>query len=52
MKETETGFAPNENEIFSHDVPDEALEAAACSGSGAVLAFTVAMCTGNLECPF
>jgi hypothetical protein len=44
--------ALNESEIFSNDVPDEVLEAAACSGSAGVLALTIAMCTGNAECPF
>jgi hypothetical protein len=52
VKEAQIDLALNESDIFSHDVPDEVLEASACSGSEGVLALTIAMCTGNTECPF
>jgi hypothetical protein len=52
VNEAQTDLPLNESEIFSYDVPDEVLEAAACSGSAGVLALTIAMCTGNAECPF
>lgn len=42
----------DEKDLFIHDVPDEALEAAAFCGPHCGRAFTVAFCTGNLECPF
>jgi hypothetical protein len=42
----------DEDEILMRDVPDEALEAAACPGQGNGGAYTVAFCTGQLECPF
>lgn len=48
---TETELDLSEADILDYEVADEALEAAAASGPlGA--AFTVAMCTGNMECPF
>jgi hypothetical protein len=37
------------DEPLQHEVSDQALEAAAAQSARA---FTVAMCTGNLECPF
>jgi hypothetical protein len=40
------------SEILIKDTPDEALEAAACSGSLSGRSFTLAMCTGQTECPF
>jgi hypothetical protein len=42
----------NETDILVHEVSDEALEAAACAGAGGVGAFTIAMCTGQSECPY
>ncbi len=41
---------PTETDILVADVSDEALEAAA--GMGPADAFTIAMCTGQSECPF
>ena len=42
----------NEVDILDYEVSDEALEAAATAGPLGVQAFTIAMCTGNMECPF
>jgi hypothetical protein len=39
-------------EILIAEALDEALEAAACSGPLAAGSFTIAMCTGQAECPF
>jgi hypothetical protein len=39
-------------EILITEVLDEALEAAACWGPLAARSFTIAMCTGQAECPF
>jgi hypothetical protein len=39
-------------EILITELLDEALEAAACSGPLAARSFTIAMCTGQAECPF
>jgi hypothetical protein len=39
-------------EILITELLDEALEAAACSGPLAARYFTIAMCTGQAECPF
>ena len=41
----------NEQEIFG-EVTDEALESAACAGPQNAAVFTIAMCTGQAECPF
>jgi hypothetical protein len=38
--------------ILITEVLDEALEAAACWGPLAARSFTIAMCTGQAECPF
>lgn len=45
-------FDLSEQDIYIGEVTDEALEAAACAGPQSVVAFTVAMCTGQAECPF
>lgn len=42
----------NEQEIFIGEVTDEALETAAYAGPQSIAAFTIAMCTGQAECPF
>jgi hypothetical protein len=42
----------NEQDILAIEVTDQALEAAAFAGSDNLKSFTVAMCTGGLECPF
>jgi hypothetical protein len=42
----------NETELLIVELPDEVLEAAACSGPQSGRAFTIAMCTGQQECPF
>jgi hypothetical protein len=49
---TETKLDLNEADILDYEVSDEALEAAASAGPFVAQAFTVAMCTGNMECPF
>jgi hypothetical protein len=54
MNEPSVEFDRSEEEILTYNIniPDEAVEAAACAGSGNATAFTVAMCTGGIECPF
>jgi hypothetical protein len=53
MTNQEAQFDLNdESETLIKDMSDEALEAAACSGSLSGRSFTVAMCTGQAECPF
>jgi hypothetical protein len=52
MNEASIGFDLNEEAILAYEVSDEELEAAACAGPENVKAFTVAMCTGQVECPF
>jgi hypothetical protein len=42
----------DESETIIKQTSDEALEAAACSGPLVGRSFTVAMCTGQIECPF
>jgi hypothetical protein len=47
----------NEVDVLAYEIADAALEAAACAGpmgAGAMgaTAFTIAMCTGQVECPF
>jgi hypothetical protein len=42
----------NEIDVLVYEVSDEALEAAACTGPMGAMAFTIAMCTGQVECPF
>jgi hypothetical protein len=39
-------------EILIGETSDEALEAASYLGSVAARSFTIAMCTGQAECPF
>jgi hypothetical protein len=41
-----------EEDILTIEAPDEAIEAAACTSADNVKSFTVAMCTGQGECPF
>jgi len=41
----------NESELLI-EVSDEALETAACLGPQNGGSFTIAMCTGQAECPF
>jgi hypothetical protein len=43
---------PKDESIFITEVSDETLEAAACSGPQNGNYFTIAMCTGQAECPF
>jgi len=52
MNEVKSELDLNEEKIFSNEVRDEALEAAACSTADNRRAFTLSMCTGNTECPF
>jgi hypothetical protein len=52
MNNANSEFDLQESDILTVEITDEALEIAACPTSGMVAAFTVAMCTGNLECPF
>jgi hypothetical protein len=49
---TETKLDLNEADILDYEVSDEVIEAAASAGPFGLQAFTVAMCTGNMECPF
>jgi len=52
MNDVKLGFDLNELEIFVNEVPDEVLEAAAGSGPEHARAMTIAMCTGQAECPY
>ena len=52
MTDESTGFDRNEPEILIGETSDEALEAAGCSGPLGGRSFTIAMCTGQAECPF
>jgi hypothetical protein len=52
MTDTNTKLDLNEVDILVHEVTDEALEAAACAGPAGLMAFTIAMCTGQAECPY
>jgi hypothetical protein len=49
---TETKRDLNEADILGYEIADEALEAAACAGPMGRGALTIAMCTGQAECPF
>jgi hypothetical protein len=51
MDEVKAGFGLNEEKIFFKEVQDEVLEAVGGSASSAMV-YTLAMCTGNAECPF
>ena len=42
----------NESDNFVDGITDEALERAACADPANARAFTVAYCTGQMECPF
>lgn len=42
----------DESEPLINEISDEMLEAAACLGSENGRSFTIAMCTGQAECPF
>jgi len=42
----------NDKDIFIDEIPDEALELAACAGPENGGAYTIAFCTGQAECPF
>jgi hypothetical protein len=52
MNEANVEFDLNEEEMLTHEISDEAVEAAACAGSENARAFTIAMCTGQADCPF
>lgn len=52
MNEVKPELELNEEKMFFNEVQDEVLEAAACSKADSTRAFTLAMCTGNSECPF
>jgi hypothetical protein len=53
MNEAKTASERIEDEILTAEVSDEALEASACAGpENANKAYTIAMCTGQLDCPF
>jgi hypothetical protein len=52
MDQVKSEFDLNEEKMLFIEVQDEALEAAACSTAGHARAFTLSMCTANLECPF
>jgi hypothetical protein len=51
MNEVEHEFELNGEKLFFNDVQDEALEAVG-SFAGNAMVYTLAMCTGNTECPF
>jgi hypothetical protein len=53
MNEANAALDLNEEKpfIFTAEVPDETLERAAYSGANAG-ALTIAMCTGQSECPY
>lgn len=51
MKEVNPEFDLNEEKMFFNEVQDDALEAVGCSTDNR-MAYTLAMCTGNAECPF
>jgi hypothetical protein len=48
----ESAVLDQSEEILISETSDEALEAASWSGSLAARSFTIAMCTGQAECPF
>ena len=50
MIEGNIGVDLNEEEILTHEISDEVLEAVAAPESARVL--TVQFCTGNIDCPF
>jgi hypothetical protein len=52
MNEAIIGIDLNEEEILTYEITDEALEVAACAGPENARVYTVAMCTGGVECPF
>jgi len=52
MNEANVGFDVNDEQLPTFEISDEALEAAACAGAENARAFTIAMCTGQAECPF
>jgi hypothetical protein len=51
MKDEKTQGDLNKSEL-SVEMPDEALEAAACLGPRNGGYFSIAMCAGQAECPF
>jgi hypothetical protein len=51
MNEFNHEFELNGEKPFSNDVQDEVLEAVG-SSAGNAMVYTLAMCTGNAECPF
>ena len=51
MNEVKHEFELNAEKLFFYDVQDEVLEAVGGSAGNAVV-YTLAMCTGNAECPF
>jgi hypothetical protein len=52
MNEVNAALDQDETNLLSHDVSDEALEAAAAATLEKAMALTIAYCTGNLDCPF
>jgi hypothetical protein len=52
MNKDNTGLDQTDADILVAEIADEALEAAACAGREDARAFTIAMCTGQAECPF
>jgi hypothetical protein len=53
MNEAKTASERIEDEILAGEISDEALEAAACAGpENANKAYTMVMCTGQVDCPF
>jgi len=51
MEDSKT-ISQDDESILISEVSDETLETAACSGPQNGRFFTIAMCTGQAECPF
>jgi hypothetical protein len=52
VKNEETEFGLDESVLLNNEMSDEVLETAACLGPQNGRSFTIAMCTGQAECPF
>jgi hypothetical protein len=52
MNDQDSESEQSKLDVLTIDVPDETIEAAACTGTDNLKSFTVTMCTGQSECPF
>ncbi len=52
MNKINTAADLREQDILTIEVTDQALEAAASTGTDNLKSFTVTMCTGQVDCPF